>query len=557
MFSTPFLFVISFLQSLARIEFTMNCLLINPFYPISETPSPPLGLAYLAAALESAKCPVKILDFVVYPYGKPFLENEMNEFSPHIVGVTSVTMNFNVAIKIIQDVKRIDPEVITVMGGPHVTFCSQETLAAYPELDIVVLGEGEDTLVRLAQSTRKDWPEIDGIVYRNNDRIHTTQPKSRWIDVDTLSLPARHLLPLGRYRALGMPLTMTTSRGCPFQCIFCVGRKMVGAKVRYRNPISVVDELESLAALGFHQINVADDLFTANERHCLNICDEILQRNIRVRWTSFARVDTVSMRVLERMKSAGCTAVSFGIESGNADILKTIRKGITRDQVVQAVSWCTEAGIQPHGSFILGLPGETPDTIRETLAFGDTLRDLGLSYGFHMLAPFPGTRVREESASYGIRILSSDWSDYHANRAIVETPDVSQNMMNAIVMEWEDDFNRQLGQIADRIKSGDATEDEAFILVNLERTVLLYDMMMKQVLETAGQTKSPESPIDPDQVVMELADRIFPELENTTKEKLIDTLKTALGRNDIRYSSANGMLGWDWTTIQPALNTDC
>ena len=534
----------------------MNCLLINPFYPISETPSPPLGLAYLASALESANCPVKILDFVVHPYGKPILKTALNAFSPKIVGVTSVTMNVNEAIRIVQDIKSLNPDIITVMGGPHVTFCSRETLEAFPEIDVVVLGEGEDTLVRLVQANRNEWPEISGIVYRDSDRIVATAPKSQWIDVDTLSLPARHLLPLGRYRALGMPLTMTTSRGCPFQCIFCVGRKMVGARVRYRNPVSVVDELESLAGLGFHQINVADDLFTANETHCLGICDEIIRRNILIRWTSFARVDTVSLRILKRMKAAGCAAVSFGIESGNADILKTIRKGITRDQVVQAVSWCHQADIQPHGSFILGLPGETPETIKETLAFGDQLREMGLSYGFHMLAPFPGTRVREESGKYGIKILSSDWSDYHANRAIVETPDVSRNMMNGIVMEWEDDFNRQLGRIADRIKSGEASESEAYTLINLERTVLLYDLMMNQILETDGKIPAGDCSVNSEQAIQDLVVRILPKLKNTTKEKLIDTVLHALNRKYIHYSSTKETIQWDWTNIQPDERVD-
>jgi radical SAM superfamily enzyme YgiQ (UPF0313 family) len=182
--------------------------------------------------------------------------------------------------------------------------------------------------------TGQGFEDIVGLAYRKDGQIVTNGVRPPGIDVNTLPIPARHLLPLGRYRTLGMAISMTSSRGCPFNCIFCVGRKMVGAKVRYRDPIKVVDELEYLAGLGFSQINMADDLFTANKKHCFAVCDEIMRRGLKTKWTSFARVDTVSLDVLKAMKTAGCSAVSFGVETGNKEILKTIKKGITLDQVV-------------------------------------------------------------------------------------------------------------------------------------------------------------------------------------------------------------------------------
>jgi len=189
--------------------------------------------------------------------------------------------------------------------------------------------------------------------------------KRRFIkNLDTIPLPARHLIPLGRYRMLSLPVSMTTSRGCPYKCIFCAGRKMVGAKVRYHGAERVAAELEYLANLNFHQINIVDDLFTANQHHCLAVCEEILRRNLRINWTAFARVDTVSEKLLSRMKAAGCTAVSFGVESANPAILKTIKKGITLQQIRNAVAICRRLGIRPYASFILGLPGETRETIQ-------------------------------------------------------------------------------------------------------------------------------------------------------------------------------------------------
>jgi len=252
----------------------MRFLIINPYYPIDETPSPPLGLAFIAGALEAAGVEVRFLDFVVYPYHASVLETVVKEFSPDFVGVTSVTMSFYSAIGVIQDVKKINPSIFTVMGGPHVSFHVRETFSAYPELDFIVIGEGEKTIVELVETAEGDrnWGAVKGIAFRRGSETVVTGA-GKPADVDSLPNPARHFIPLGRYRALGMPVSMTSSRGCPFQCIFCVGRKMVGAKVRYRNPVAVVDEMVQLNAMGFHQINLADDLFTANKQHCHAVCE--------------------------------------------------------------------------------------------------------------------------------------------------------------------------------------------------------------------------------------------------------------------------------------------
>ena len=471
-------------------------LLINPFYPIDETPSPPLGLAFLAGALEAAGCEVQILDLVVEAYHPERMQQILDTFQPDLVGATAVTMTFDHAVGVLTGIKALAPDRVTVMGGPHVTFWAEETLKRYPAVDIVVRGEGEGTLVALARALAagSDWSHLPGIVFRRGARIIDNGWPALETDLDRLAPPARHRLPLGRYRALHMPISMTTSRGCPHGCIFCVGRKMVGARVRYRDPVKVVDELTDLAAYGFHQINLADDLFTASAGHCLAVCDEILKRGLDVRWTSFARVDTVSTEVLKRMRQAGCQAVSFGIETGDPQIMKTIRKGITLEQVVAAVQMCHEAGLMPHGSFILGLPGETPETIERTLAFGRRLEAMGVSYGFHLLAPFPGTRVRDRAGEYGIRILTDDWREYHANRAIVETATVPAARLDEIAGGWKERFDAYLGDIQRRMGTGEASADEADTILNLERTILLYDLMMGELLETdPGEVQDAET----------------------------------------------------------------
>jgi anaerobic magnesium-protoporphyrin IX monomethyl ester cyclase len=530
----------------------MRVLLINPYYPISETPSPPLGLAYLAAALIQAGVEVKILDYVVYPYRRDVLESVLKEFKPQVAGATAVSMTFDHARRVLSDLKTIDPDILTVMGGPHVTFCAQETLDTFADLDAVVIGEGEETLVDLSAAVEcnRNLDTVSGIAYRMGSKIMTT-PKRNWIkDLDALPFPARHLMPLGRYRTLGMPISMTTSRGCPHKCIFCVGRKMVGAKVRYHSAERVANELQYLADLKFHQINIADDLFTANQNHCLAICDEILQRNLEINWTSFARVDTISEKLLSRMKAAGCTAVSFGIESANPAILKTIKKGITVEQIRNAIRICRRVGISPYASFILGLPGETPQTIKETKAFAANLQIEGLSYGFHILAPFPGTEVREQSHHLGIRILTDDWSKYDANRAVIETATVNHRMLDDVVVDWEDQYDQYLGHIHENIQNGSATADEISQLKNLENTVTLYDLMMQKHIEECGSLTlaGVDSEISKEKSLEVLIDRIT-RSSDMDPNRLKVTLQQVVEDGNLKLIRRDDKLRWEWNSF--------
>ncbi|MFC1857626.1 B12-binding domain-containing radical SAM protein [Thermodesulfobacteriota bacterium] len=525
----------------------MRFLLINPFYPISETPSPPLGLAYLAAALETAGVEVKVLDFVVFPYSKKIIESVLKEFSPDFVGVTAVTMTFDNAVRIIRDTKRIDPDILTVMGGPHVTFCAPDVLKSCPEIDVVVVGEGEETIVDLVRTAKgtSGWHTVKGLVFRNGAAIITTPKRELIGNIDDLAEPARQLLPLGRYRALGMPVSMTTSRGCPFKCIFCIGRKMGGQTVRYRNPQKVVDELESLSILNFNQINIADDLFTANKKHCFAICNELIKRGVKVAWSAFARVDTLSKDLLKLMKEAGCHTLGFGVESADAGILEHINKGITIGQVIQAIDACLETGITPQASFILGLPGETPETLKETVRFGEELKKMGVLHGYHLLAPFPGTEVRENSDAYGIKIISHDWSEYHANRAIVETSTVNQKMLNDVVIAWEREFDEYLGEIKRRMETGEATEEEAWQLKRLEYTVAIYDLMMGQLIEQKGHVPVGENSWSDIEALQRLSGELS-ESTSYTAAQLFDALKFALEQGYIRQRADTVKNQWEW-----------
>lgn len=526
----------------------MRCLLVNPFCPITEGPTPPLGISFLGAVLEQAGHETRIVDFSVFPYSHEILSRHLQEFKPDLLGVTSVTMTFNAAIQVVEDARKINPELPTLMGGPHVSFCAHETLSAYPSLDLIVVGEGEQTIVEVANQilNDRDWSQIKGLAYRDGNQIKINE-KREYLDVNTLPFPARHLLPLGRYRALHTPISIATSRGCPYRCIFCVGRKMVGAKVRYRDPIAVCDELEMLSKLNFPQINISDDLFTAKTSHCLAICDEIIRRKLNITWSSFARVDTVSPELLIKMKEAGCSTISFGVESANREILKTIKKGITLEKVERAVKMCSDAGIQPHVSFILGLPGESPESLKETQDYGDTIERLGGMYGFHLLAPFPGTAVRDDNDQYDLSILTDNWDEYHANHAIVETDSVDKNTLNAIAEEWDYETKKQLEEIRVKMKNGTATEDEAWKIDNLERFLFIYQLMMESIIENYGTWELETAEFSEDEAILGLAERIHEKM-NQPLSRTQEILTYAVGRDSIFYSINNNQMKWEWRT---------
>jgi len=436
---------------------------------------------------------------------------------------------------------------VTVMGGPHVTFNAHETIESYPELDLICLGEGDETIVELARAWERGckWRKIHGLVFRRGQEILTTSWREKQVDVNSLPLPARHLLPLRRYRALGMPVSMTSSRGCPFRCIFCVGRKMVGPRVRFRDPLAVADEFELLSAMNFFQINMADDLFAANKEHCIEVCDEIIRRGLKAKWSSFARVDTISREVLERMKQAGCATVSFGVESANAGILETIKKGITTEQVIEAVRMCRDAGIAPHASFILGLPGETPDTLKETIDFADRIGQLGAFYGFHLLAPFPGTEVCDESDRLGLKILTRDWSEYHANRAVVETAEVGREMLDRVVMDWEARLENYFLQIRKRMENGSATAAESGQVIGLERIMVAYELMMGNLIEERGFWDEETGPVSDSEALRSLAGRVENALAYNS-DTILDALDFAKENGTLKCFRENGQIRWRW-----------
>ncbi|MFQ5925305.1 MAG: B12-binding domain-containing radical SAM protein [Dehalococcoidia bacterium] len=522
----------------------MRVLLMSTPYPLEENPIPPLALSYLAGVLQREGIEVQILDLLVAHYSAKKVREKLEEYQPQVVGITCVTLNYPTAARILKMCKDFEPGIVTVIGGPHASFALEETLLRAPWIDVLVLGEGEGTLVELirALESRANLREVRGIAFREDKRVVQTEPRSPIEDLDELPFPTRHLLPLSKYRALGAPCTVITSRGCPYGCIFCSGPRLFRRRVRFRHPKLVVDEIETIHnELGFERINIVDDTFTLNHRHARNVCDEIIRRNLHIQWNVFARVDTVTEDLLQVMKEAGCAWLLFGIESASPQILETIKKGITLDGVRRGVKLTTEAGIKVFNSFILGLPGETPETARQSVAFAQELdSDYGAKYGFHLLSPLPGTELYEKAEDYGLHILTRDWTKYDANEPITETAAMSPEK----VMEIMADYDRAVAYAWDEMKrkaeAGDRLCEEE--MRKKASTEFVWRLLKGDVIEKLGWMKARDLG-DP---VEQLAQKISPRLSVP-----LDVAQREMGRlvqqGLLKRESMKGGFVWKWS----------
>lgn len=260
-------------------------------------------------------------------------------------------------------------------------------------------------LAQRMESGRK-LDDCPGLAYRQNEAtIHLTQERQRIADLDRLPLPARDLLPMSLYRETAG--FVVTARGCPFRCAYCSTSAFNGRKYRAASPKYVVDEIQHLVEqYGIRNIPFGDDTFTLHRQRVTAICEEIISRGLNIYWTANTRVDLVDFDLLALMKRAGCTALLFGIESSSQEVLDRIKKGFRIDEARQALRWCRDLGISVTEAFIVGLPGETRESVRRIVEFIEENPADVLS--LNILALYPGSELYENSARFGIRILGYD-----------------------------------------------------------------------------------------------------------------------------------------------------
>ncbi len=366
----------------------------------------PLGLGYIAASLEDAGFSAKVLDMDMLGLHPGDLSKRLAQFQPDIVGITSFSANCNNAVDVAKAVKSYDPGIKTVMGGVHATFTHEEILKTVPEVDIVVRFEGEHALSEIAACVEdgRAPTNVLGISYRDGSRTVSTPLRERIEDLDSIPIPAYHLLDpspeayIGNGEVRCMPVI--TTRGCPFNCIFCSTASLHGRKYRVRDNSRVVDEIEYLVEkYRINNISFVDDNFTMRRDRVEGLCSEMKRRQVPVKWGCSTRIDLLSRDLISTMKDAGCEEIFFGIESASQKVLDTIRKDFSIEQAKQVVRMVEEMGIKTHCSFILGLPGETVESLRLILQFIDEAKPSARVLP-NVLDILPGTELYERRAEF-------------------------------------------------------------------------------------------------------------------------------------------------------------
>ncbi|MEA3438729.1 MAG: radical SAM protein [Chloroflexota bacterium] len=380
---------------------------------------PQVSLAQMAALLHPSYA-VKIIDANAKRMGWTEFTSQIEKYQPkyYVTQLTAPTLENDAYGCFLAKARGAK----TIAFGTHVTPIPRETMRSYPALDFCLVGEPDltlrDLLDQLESKLDQRSPTVEklfadhdsdyrpalssdgsvqmhaikGISWRSGDEIVLNMPRPFIKDLDDLPMPMHELLPMQEYR---MPLIkgpftfIVTSRGCPAGCTYCIKHVSYQSSVRLRSPKLLLEEMLLLKSLGINNIHMYADLFTVNRDQVVDLCTMMISENLDIHWTCNSRVDYVDQEMLNLMGKAGCSWISWGIESGNEHILRHVRKGASPDKAERALRWAHAAGIKNWGYFIIGLPGETDDTVRQTIAFSKKLPlDIAL---FHVAAPYPGT----------------------------------------------------------------------------------------------------------------------------------------------------------------------
>ncbi|MFC2030214.1 B12-binding domain-containing radical SAM protein [Chloroflexota bacterium] len=391
----------------------------------------PIYLSYTVAVVEEAGFDVSFIDAIMDELSIEAFAQQVQGLGPGLALVETSTPSIAFDLETAAAIKDLSPDTYVALLGSHVSHYDRQTLAENPAVDAVVRGEFEYTSADLARALEgggHNLSRVLGLTYRDSDgEVRANSDRPHFEPLDDMPFPARHNVKGEGYRAGiysgGHPTAMVSSRGCPYRCTFCLWPDaLYGHKFRARSAANVVDEIEeAVRVYGHDEVYFDDDTFTIDRQRVLDICHTIRERSLEkeLEWIAQCRVDTVDREMLEAMKAANCGYILFGVESGSPEILKKMKKGITLDKVRAAFKLTAEVGIKTQAFFMFGVPGETKETIRETI---DLAKELNASSTqFAIAVPHPGTALYEECRANGW-LTSENWADYTSEASLIETP---------------------------------------------------------------------------------------------------------------------------------------
>ncbi|MFX1293283.1 MAG: B12-binding domain-containing radical SAM protein [Promethearchaeota archaeon] len=442
----------------------MKILLINPSghvskykkHPVINFTAIPLGLAYIAAMLEEDGHIVKALDAACFQIPPEKSQKWIKKYNPDLVGIQAFTSSVNYAVDYANAVKEAVPNAKVMLGGPHPTFMPEQTLNYSKSIDFCLRGEGEYTSVHLVNALEKgtSLKDIKGLSFRYNGSIYHNPNAPLIEDLDAIPFPARHLFPTQHYRFFGSRFkgaSFVSSRGCPYRCSFCSEAALFRHRWRPRRAINVVDEIEYIESKWKKSIiGFMDDCFALNKRRVWEICDEMKKRKIDVPWGCAMRVDLVDFNMLNKMARHGCGMIYFGVESGEQQILNSIKKGTSVKQIRNAFKWCRKLGIDTIASLAFGFPGETKRSVLKTLDFVISLKPSFVV--FASATPYPGTPFFDEALKNGwIKEIPQDWSKFTLVDPILELTELSKEDLKNILFYAYRRFHLRLQYLIDRL----------------------------------------------------------------------------------------------------------
>ncbi len=404
---------------------------------------PPLGLLYLAAVLEDNGFEASVLDQPGQGLTIDETVNWILNENPDVLGFSTLASSGITAALISEKVKTINPNIKVLFGNHYATFNAERILEKYPSVDVVVRGEGEKTIIELAECMTKngDFASVRGITFRKNQSLVSTPDQALIQDLDSLPFPDRSLLDIEYHCLIGganvAPKKFTgivTSRGCVYHCRFCNCTKLARNNWRPRSVKSTVEELSLLESQGYKQIIFVDDSFTLNPKRAIEICKAIKKEKLDIEWICEGRVDNCSHELFNEMNKAGLKILYFGIENANQRLLNYYNKSITPEKSKNAVKTARKAGTDIIiGSFIMGAPDESREEIQNTINFA---RDIPIDLPqFSILVAHPGNEIWNELVAKGSLNVEENWETGVAVSEVCPTavpvPEIKKMMHNA------------------------------------------------------------------------------------------------------------------------------